>query len=392
MIDKPNPEIRVLILSLDKALLNQNGEGDTLIRFQEYQKACKYFGVLIPTTTIIPKLHKVDKVKLIPNYGKLPFLAYWQLYKTAERICQEKLINLVVTNDAILGALAIWLRSRFPIKVQINIFGLEIVNSQWLKERPQNIFLKWIQEWAIIRADGLRTDNLEDKRLLTGCYSVAPQKIVVIPVSPSLERQKAFMFAKIDKLFKKSLAGHKKMILAVGSLVKAKDYLTLIKAMWMLKQRKFDIRLIIVGEGPEREKMEQSIAEYQLNNAVNLVGSLPYQKMPLIFAAADLFVISSTHEGLPRSLMEAALVGKPIVSTDVGGVKALIKNRQSGLLVKQKNPSHLAAAIEELLADEEKAERLGRSVKKEAKRLLDFNLGVKKLVRSWRELLNSDKQ
>ena len=382
--------MRVLILSLDRALVNKSGEGDTLKRFQVFKKYCQSLVAIVPTNKKTSE--KIIKgVKIIPAFGSNNYVAYFKIYQLARKVCQQEKINLIVTNDAVLGAIAIWLRRKFPVKVQVNIFGLEILNPFWLKERPQNIFLKWIQEWVIKEADGLRTDNFGDKQLLIKQYRISPKKIVVVLVVPSLDEQKAFSLAKKDRQLKKSLVGNKKMILAVGGLVKAKDYLTLIKAMEILNQQMSKVKLIIVGEGPERSKIEKEIKKRNLKNKVKLLGSVSYQKMPVIFAIADVFVISSTHEGLPRVLMEAALCATPIVSTRVGGVKNLVKNKKSGLLVPVKDPDSLAAAIKKVLENKPEAKGMGRNARKRTQQLLKFKPAISKLIQSWQELLNEER-
>ena len=216
--------MKVLVLSLDRALIKQNKEGDTLHRLQEYRKFCQYLGVIVPIVgkKLLPKI--IKKIEIIPACGSNSFLAYWQACQNIKKICQDKSIDLIVTNDAVLGALAIWFKRKPQTKVQVNIFGLEILSSYWIKERPQNIFLKWTQEWAIRKADGLRVDNTRTKKLLIAHYRIDPENIVVVTVAPSQESQERFLKAKRNKKLKEKMIGkNKKMILSIGSLDKAKD-------------------------------------------------------------------------------------------------------------------------------------------------------------------------
>jgi len=379
--------MRVLILSLDRALISKSGEGDTFRRFQAYKKTCQSLTAIVPTNKKSSE-KTVKGVKIIPAYDPNNHLTYWQVYQLAKRVCNQEKIDLIVVNDAVLGAIAVWLRRKFSIKVQIHILGLEILNKYWRRERFQNIFLKWVQEWAIRRADGIRVDNKQTKRLLIDHYQINSQKVVVIPVTPSKKSQERFLKVSKDQQLKEKIVGkNKRMILSVGSLVKAKDIITFIKAAKVVIDNLPNTVVVIAGEGPERDKIEEEIEKRNLKDKIRLLGSVEYEELPQVYTAADLFILSSSHEGFPRVLMEAALSGKPIITTAIDGAGELVENDRTGLIVPIKKPRLLARAIEDLLKDEAKAERLGKEARKRAKKLLDFETSVKKINDSWEELL-----
>lgn len=378
--------MRVLLLSLDTALVKQNKEGDTLKRLQEYREFCQYLGVIVPILgeKLLPKT--VKRIEIIPASDANSFLSYWQIYQLAQNICQEKSVNLIVTNDAVLGAIAIWLRRSYPVKVQISIFGLEILDKYWIKEKLQNFILKWVQVWAIKRADSLRVDNTRAKKLLIKHFGIKPQKVVVIPVAPSRKSQNRFIKAKENKVFKsRLLGGNKKMVLSVGSLVKAKDFVTLIRAARLVINCLPDTVFIIAGKGSERSKLEKEIKKQRLKGNVKLIGSVSYEELPSLFASTDLFALSSTHEGFPRVLMEAALAGKPIVTTNIDGARDLIDHEESGLIVPVGNPALMADAIKDLLVNKNKRVRFGKNAKKKAKILLDSETITKQVINSWKK-------
>jgi glycosyltransferase involved in cell wall biosynthesis len=138
------------------------------------------------------------------------------------------------------------------------------------------------------------------------------------------------------------------VILGVGRLAYQKDFPTLIKAFHKLNKKIENTKLIILGEGIEREKLEKLIKELGISNDVDMPGfiSNPYAYM----ARAGVFVLSSTYEGLPTVLIEAMACGAPVASTDCpSGPSEILENGKYGKLVPVGNADALAEAIEETL-------------------------------------------
>jgi glycosyltransferase involved in cell wall biosynthesis len=139
------------------------------------------------------------------------------------------------------------------------------------------------------------------------------------------------------------------VVLTVGRLAAVKDYQGLIRA-FAVASRKNDLRLLILGEGPERSKLENLVADLGLRDRVALPGfcSNPYAYM----ARAALFVVSSVSEALPTALIEAMAVGTPVVATDCKcGPREILQNGRFGRLVPVQDVPALAAAISAALLD-----------------------------------------
>ena len=108
-----------------------------------------------------------------------------------------------------------------------------------------------------------------------------------------------------------------------------------------------NVILIVIGEGHEREKLENLIKNLGLENNMFLIGSIPdaYQYLK----AFDLFVLPSIKEGQPWTILEAMAAETPIVATNIAGIPETIENEKSGLLVEPADPEALANAIEKML-------------------------------------------
>ena len=133
--------------------------------------------------------------------------------------------------------------------------------------------------------------------------------------------------------------------LAVGSLLPVKGHARLIEALSDLP----DVELRIVGEGPERPRLETLIRELGLTNRVKLVGAVDPARMPAEYAAADFLVLPSYYESQCVALLEALAGGLPVVAAPVGIAPQVLTDRRAGELAAANTPSALVTAIRRLL-------------------------------------------
>jgi glycosyltransferase involved in cell wall biosynthesis len=139
------------------------------------------------------------------------------------------------------------------------------------------------------------------------------------------------------------------IVVGVGRLVEQKDFATLIRAFEIV-QRDQDVRLLILGEGPERQRLEDLAASLGLSDKIEMPGFIN-NPWPLM-AQASVFALSSRWEGWPNVLAEALALGLPVVSTDCPtGPNEILDNGKYGLLVPIQDPPALAAAIAQTLQD-----------------------------------------
>lgn len=142
------------------------------------------------------------------------------------------------------------------------------------------------------------------------------------------------------------LRADRKRIVAVGRLHAAKAYDVLIEAVRLLRDRfeRQDVELLIAGRGPDEEALLHQIQSANLENTVKLIG---YRSNPLpLIETADLFCLSSRYEGLPNSLIEAAILGTPVVASDCYcGPREILEDGKRGALVPPNDPDALAAAL-----------------------------------------------
>lgn len=155
-------------------------------------------------------------------------------------------------------------------------------------------------------------------------------------------------------------------ILTVGRLIARKGHAYLIEAMPQLAGVP-DAHLIIVGEGHERPALQAKIRELQLESRVTLTGHVSDAELNRLYASCQVFVLpaivdsAGDTEMLGMVSLEAMRYRKPVVATHVGGIADIVQDEATGLLVEQRDPAALAAAIRRLLADPTLSRRLGQA-------------------------------
>ena len=147
------------------------------------------------------------------------------------------------------------------------------------------------------------------------------------------------------------------MVGVVARLDLQKGFEYLLQAARELCKTFHGLKIIIVGEGPDRGAIEEIIRQYGLQSNVVLAGQ--QSNMPAVYAAMDIFVLPSLNEGLPMTVLEAMAASKPVVATRVGAIPSVIKDGENGLLVTPKDSVGLRNAIASVLDDPERRRRMG---------------------------------
>lgn len=122
-----------------------------------------------------------------------------------------------------------------------------------------------------------------------------------------------------------------------------------------------DAVLAIVGDGPEQPALKRLASELCLGDRVRFVGRVPHRDVGIYLRAADVFVLNTSYEGLSHTLVEALVVGTPIVTTDIGGNREIIEHEKNALLTPLGDHAAFVSAVNRLLTDRALAERLVRA-------------------------------
>lgn len=138
-------------------------------------------------------------------------------------------------------------------------------------------------------------------------------------------------------------------ITCVGRLVPAKGQHILLEACSLLKQKGVEFQLTLIGDGPDRNSLEQFVANNNLQDSVTFTGVLGQDKVRMHYEKTDLFVLPSFAEGVPVVLMEAMAKEIPVISTRITGIPELIEHCQNGMLTTPGDTKELAHTIQTML-------------------------------------------
>jgi glycosyltransferase involved in cell wall biosynthesis len=149
-------------------------------------------------------------------------------------------------------------------------------------------------------------------------------------------------------------------ILAVARLVEEKGLQILLKAMPLVIKELPDARLLIAGRGPYRPVLEKTAEALGIREKVSFLGWLKPEDLKKVYGDASLFALPSIwEEGLGMVFVEAGLMGRPVVASDRGGIRDVIRHGENGLLVPPGNAAALADAIVKVLKDRHLARSMG---------------------------------
>jgi glycosyltransferase involved in cell wall biosynthesis len=156
------------------------------------------------------------------------------------------------------------------------------------------------------------------------------------------------------------VGGGEPLVSVIGVLRSWKRHDIFLEAVRLLRAKGSPVRALIVGEGPQRERIAGDIAGKGLSGAVRMTG---YRKdIPEIVAASDVIVLPSDRfEGVPQVLLQALAMGRAVVASPIGGIPEVVHHETTGLLCPAGQPSAFAEAIARLLVEPHLRARLGEA-------------------------------
>ena len=165
-----------------------------------------------------------------------------------------------------------------------------------------------------------------------------------------------------------------KTLICVGRLSPEKGQAGLLRSFAQLRGRHEDVRLRLVGDGPERQALEALAAELGLTDRISFLGRMSEAEALAEIARSDILVLPSLMEGLPIVLMEAMALGVPVIASRVAGIPELVEDGTGGLLFAPSDWDELTSCIERLLTDD----ALCRALADHAKRKVNEEFDVRK--------------
>jgi glycosyltransferase involved in cell wall biosynthesis len=275
--------------------------------------------------------------------------ALWSLY----RLFRQVRPDIVHSRTA---------KARFLAPLAARVAGVDLVvqtihgfsfNNEIDERRALYIALERLAAWLCHCNVVVSEADLEEGERL-GIFK--PGTAAIIRSGVDLRKVQSADPAATAEVRRRYAPGDTRLVTLVGRLTSPKTPEVFVDAAAMVLKDHPATTFLVVGDGEKREDLEAQIRRLGVEGKVVLAGLR--SDVPEILAASDITVHSSTHEGLPKTVLEGMAAGTPVVATAVGGVPAVVEHGVSGLLVDPLDPAQLAHAISILLHDEPLRRRL----------------------------------
>lgn len=220
-------------------------------------------------------------------------------------------------------------------------------------------------------------ESLSTAQYLIGHQKYLKSKVYLLP--NSIDRKRfARNFEKRQMVRTKwGVSLRETVFICVARLSPEKNHITLLKAFKQMLSKHPQARLVLVGDGPERENIELFVSSNDLTGKVILEGQR--QDVSAFLSGADVFVLSSNVESLPLSLLESMAAGLPALVTNVGDIPRFVEHGQSGFICKPGDNTLLCCVMTELAVNEPLRKKMGeRALQIAEQKLIDNNKAYQK--------------
>lgn len=284
----------------------------------------------------------------------IPFLT--SMFISTAQACKKEKPDVLLSHWTFpAGLIGICAAKLFGIKPILKIYGTDLVFLKRFK-------LKWLGRFVMENSYNIIANSQYTKNV-AGEFGISPDKIEVIPEGTyyPIEIPDHDLHALKNELCLSS----NEVIFTIHRLIPLKGTSYLIRAMSMVIENYPDARLIIGGEGPEKEKLKALAKELYIEDNILFVGRISEEQLPVYYKLCDVYVIPSIRdkwgntEGLGMPVIEAMSYGKPVVGFDVGGPKYTIEDGVNGYSVKERDWGEMRERISALLKDKRLRAKFG---------------------------------
>jgi glycosyltransferase involved in cell wall biosynthesis len=340
-------KMKILSIGLDKNIL---------IKDSVSQKRQIEYGALFDETHIIifnkrdtnnandiRMIRIANNVFLYPTNSKNRWFYLFDGYKIAKSIIKENKISVITTQDPFETGLLGWiLKKKFKIPLLIQVHT-ELPFRYFAFESILNFFRWFLALFLIPKADRLRVVSSKIKDYVVKKLAYLSEKIDVLPILVDIEKLK--QEEKFD--IKQKYPGFDFYFLTLSRVSKVKNIPLQLKALSKLKQKYPKFLLIIVGDGPERKRLEKLVIKLNLKGNVVFEG---WQTNVISYLkSSDCLLFSSNYEGYGMVIIEALSFGLPVITTKVGVAPEVIENGKNGFLVEVGNEKEYLQALEKII-------------------------------------------
>jgi len=320
----------------------------------------------------LPEKEEADSLHILEEYGLSPMLISEMqrvpsfksdkaAYKKIKQIIEEFKPDIVHTHAAKAGALGRKAAKACGVPVIVHTFHGHVFHSYFGKVKT-NIF-KFIERRLAKKSDGIIAISDMQKKELSQIHKICPaDKIKVIPLGFDLDKFQEET-SKRDVVREKYNVKEEEIAIAIiGRLAPIKNhglFLSIIEDVLSKTSKK--IKVFIVGDGEERTNIEEKVTELNTQFDCEILMTSWIKNIGEFNAGMDIICLTSNNEGTPVSLIEAQAGNLAVVSTDVGGVRDIVKEGETGYIVPKNNVTLFSEKLLFLIENDEERVRLSKN-------------------------------
>lgn len=356
--------MHVLMISLDSTLVTKP-DGAAHRRHIDYASRVDHLTIIVytPVSYDVDVLTPTDHLTIIPTKSLSRFTFVADALRIARRIKAENPPDIITTQDPFSTGLVGWLlrnQSDAPLLVQNHCYFID--NDAWLQEQPlKNGLFNALGKFISIRADVYRTVNEHERDTYLARGGQA-ERVFTQPLGTA-----SGAFSDPDPQEVAALRSQlglteaNRVILWVGHPVPFKRVPILLDVFKRVLALDENARLMLIGDlNISKDDLPALMNELGIHDKVIAPGFVNHADLPTYYGLADVYVMTSAYEGIPRVLMEASAAGLPLVGFDRVGVAEVIEDGVNGYLLSEDDRDGMAQRLVELLHDRETAQHMGQ--------------------------------
>lgn len=285
----------------------------------------------------------------------------------AENLAKKVKFDLIHGHDWLIGSAAIYLKESFHVPLLATIHATEHGRNNGLHNDMQH-FIHQQEQQLVFAADQLIVCSDYMKDTVQSIFNAKNVKIAVIPngmEEPEPERALGELFPELKQ---------KKYIFSVGRMVPEKGFDTILETAALVKEKGLDFYFVIAGKGPMLETYQRAAGEQNLENYVAFIGYITDEQKFALISGCELAVFPSLYEPFGIVVLETMVRGKPTIVSNTGGMKGIVQNGQTGLVMEPGDSNGLLEKIELLVNNPQFAQEIGTKGRKTAKGLYGWNI------------------
>ena len=321
----------------------------------------------------LPEEGEADSLHILNEYGVKPilipelkrnpnFFSDRKALKKIKTIIEEFKPDIVHTHAAKAGALGRKAAFDCKVPVVVHTFHGHVFHSYFGKFKTE-VFRR-IEKRLASKSSGIIAISDQQKNELSEKYAIANKnKIEVIPLGFDLNPFQVDLEIKRQKTRNKfNLTDDQIAVAIIGRLAPIKNHKLFLDSIEIVNQQTTKKPVFfIVGDGETRNELELQIEKIKTNQTIDIRLTSWIHDIKTFNAGMDIICLTSNNEGTPVSLIEAQACNIPVISTDVGGVKDIILEDETGFVVPKNNPDKFAEKLRELIEDKKKHEKMSQN-------------------------------